>query len=60
MGKHYGGVAKPGSDFYGAGRQNIAGFTFLEFPRVEQRVGMGQHTQSAHRRLLKIFAGIAW
>ena len=35
---NYGGVAKPGGDFMGQGGKNIAGFTFLEFPRVE-RVG---------------------
>ncbi len=46
-------VAKPGSDFMGQGGKNIAGFTFLEFPRVE-RVGNKTTHESAHRRLLKI------
>lgn len=33
-----GGVAKPGGDF-GPKGQNIAGFTFLEFPAIERREG---------------------
>ncbi len=44
---------------WGRAAGHIAGFTFLGFRRVE-RVGNKTHTQSAHRRLLKMRNCIAW
>lgn len=41
---NYGGTANPGGDFMGQGGKNIAGFTFLEFPRVSRVGGKTTYT----------------
>ncbi len=50
---NYGELAKPGSDFMGQGGKEYYSFTFLEFHELNE-LATRQHTQSAHRRLLKM------